>query len=169
MRDNVYLIEIIYMIFYAFLILFIYFNAVAIMNFSESNKIIIENASPYCVPNIKDMKFIDASALGKCTLPQNEGKFFYSIPKSNLNFIVTKDEKEAGNFFAICKNYCPGGSQNIEAGRCKSKNSVPFDNCIKLLQPPPNCTNPSAAIAVDKDGGTFIYAFKKSQTGIKTC
>jgi len=164
MSGNLYLIEIIYMIFYGLLILFIYFNAVAIMNFSESNKIIIENASPFCVPNIKSLKFIDPSNLAACVLPQNSGKFFYSIPESNLNFIVSKNKVDAGNFHTICKDYCPGGPEKIKAGKCTEGNSTSYDNCIKLLQPPPKCTNPSAAIAVDKDGDVFIYAYKKANT-----
>ena len=56
MDGNLYLIEIIYLVFYALLAsLYLPELYVAITNFSESYKIIIENASPQCLPKPQNL------------------------------------------------------------------------------------------------------------------
>ena len=86
MSGNLYLIEIIYVFFYALLFLFIYFNYIAITNFSESNKIIIENASPQCLPSVKNLPFLSTAdgTLIACTNKENNGKFYYYDQKNNF-------------------------------------------------------------------------------------
>ena len=164
MEDNLYLIEIIYIIFYAFLALFIYLNYVAITNFSESNKIIIENASPQCLPSIQNLPAISESDLIPCKpITDSKGKthvskpFYYYNEDNNLAFIVSNNQEDAGNFLHICKSYCHGkiNSQN----KCVGSNQIPYKKCIDLLQPPPNCTNSSVAIAIDKTSDSFFYAY----------
>ena len=157
MTSNLYLIELIYFIFYAFLILFIYFNAAAIVNFSKSNKIIVENASPQCLPDVTSLPAVTPK---QCQ--QNPNHFIYNIEKSNLYFIVTKKQEEARYFTTICKKYC--SKYNINQQKCEAKNKTTYDSCIDLLQPPPNCSNNSSAIAIDKNNSDFLYAWRNQLT-----
>ncbi len=159
MDGNIYLIEIIYIIFYAFLILFIYFNYVAITNFSESYKIIVENASPQCLPNPQKLPFISESDLIPCTFEANKDKFYYYNQNNNLAFIVSNNQEDAGNFLKLCSKYCPGGKID-KTHKCTATNKGTYEKCIQLLQPPPKCTNSSVAIAIDKTNESFFYAEK---------
>ena len=76
--------EFIYIIFYFLLGVFIYFNAQAIVNFSKSNEIVVENTSPQCEIASTSLPKIDLTSLKKCT---NTGQYFYSIGELNLKFL----------------------------------------------------------------------------------
>ena len=160
MEGNLYLIEIIYAIFYALLIIFIYFNYVAIKNFSESNKIIIENPPPQCSPNPKNLPEISENDLIKCVkTPSSEGKLYYYYNQdNNLSFIVSNQKSKARNYFTICNNYCPSKDFNPKLNKCTAK-SGPYQKCINLLEPPPKCTNSSNPVAIDKTNGSFFYVY----------
>lgn len=159
MSGNLYLIEIIYVFFYALLFLFIYFNYVAITNFSESNKIIIENASPQCLPSVKNLPFLSTAdgSLIACTNKENNGKFYYYDQKNNLAFILSNNQADAKNYFKICSYYCKGNFDPTSS-KCNAPNKGPFNACIGLLEPPPKCTNSSRAIAVNKTDDSILYA-----------
>ena len=165
MDGNLYLIEIIYIIFYAFLILFIYFNYVAITNFSESNKIIIENASPQCLPNVKNLPYLSVAngSLLACTNESNKDNFYYYDQNNNLAFIVSSNQAEAKNYFQVCSKYCSGQFDKVSS-KCKAENQLPFKRCVELLQPPPKCTNSSSAVGINKANNTFLYAVKAADT-----
>lgn len=163
MESNLYFVEIIYFIFYALLSLFIYLNSAAIYNFSQSNKIIIENSLPRCIPNISSLPFLTENQNFK-QCKTDSSKYFYDIPKENLSFIVTKEESQAQYFITTCKKYCNPGFKPVQ-NKCEAKNSTPFDNCIRLLRPSPNCSDNSSAIAVDKEDGKFLYVYKNAASG----
>lgn len=163
MPDNLYFMEIIYFIFYAFLILFIYLNSVSIYNFSQSNKIIVENSSPHCKADITSLPFLTPSPeFQQCFNDPN--KYIYSLEKYNLSFIVSKNQEDAAFFIKICKKYC-SDYDNIQS-ECKSKNKTTYNNCMRLLEPPARCSNNSSAVAIDKEDSKFLYVV--SNTGQKT-
>ena len=89
------------------------------------------------------------------------GNYIYNIPKENLKFIVTKEENKAQYFITACKNYCNPGFKPIQ-NKCEAKNPTPYNNCIRLLEPSPNCSDNSSAIAVDKKDGKFLYVLKNT-------
>lgn len=155
MKDNLYFMEIIYIIFYAFLFLFIYYNAVAMMNFSESFEIIVENNPPKCSPDLSKLPTVDITKLKKCS---TVGEYYYTIPKANLKFIITDDEGKEGHYNSTCKSYCPPGNWNSSTNTCIGGNQTMFINCIDLLEPKASCTNSSNAVAVEKTSLKPLYA-----------
>lgn len=157
MKENLYFTELIYIIFYALLILFIYFNAVAMMNFSSSFEIIVENNSPKCSPDLSKLPVVDVTSLKKCS---QTGEYFYSIKDSNLKFIITDEEGKEGYYNSICKNYCPEGNWDISTNTCTGGNQTMFTNCIDLLEPEKNCSNSSRAVAIEKTSFKPLYAVK---------
>ena len=165
MEDNLYLIEIIYFIFYVLVIVFIYFNSTALYNFSQSNKIIIENDSSRCETDIKGLPFVTENTLIPCVQEENKNDFYYFIEDSNLSFVVTKDSSKSGNFITICKNYCH--NYDPVSNKCTSENKTTYENCINLLQPPKSCSNSSMPVAVDKTSSSILYV-KKNPIG-NTC
>ena len=171
MDGNLYLIEIIYVVFYALLIVFVYLNYIAITNFSESYKIIIENASPQCLPKPQKLPFVSESDLIKCKeVKNNKGEviskpYYYYNQNNNLAFIVSNNQADAGNFIQICNKYCPGNVDKTHKCTAPDKNG-PYQKCIDLLQPPPKCTNSSVAIAIDKTNDSFFYAVKYADSGV---
>lgn len=169
MEENLYLIEIIYLVFYLFVFVFAYFNVVAILNFSQSNKIIVENSSPQCSSGLGNLPLIslskDAVPCVSTPLGQQPSTFFYNSPKENLTFIITKDKSKAGFYKSICSNFCsPKSNYNHLTAQCSSINKTSFENCNNLLEPPPNCSNNSMPVAIDKDSSSLLYAIRYSQT-----
>lgn len=146
------------LIFYGLLITFFYFNIVAQNNFSKSNEIIVENSSSSCFQSTDDLKQIKLSDLIPCTL---EGQYIYNIPEESLRFVVSTRSQDAGSFSSICNSYCPA---NVSTnGKCLTVDGTipaPYTNCIKLLEPPPGCSNSSNGIALDITNDTILYPIR---------
>lgn len=155
MKKNFYTIEIVYIIFYFLLSIFIYFNAKAIFNFSKSNEIIIENVSPQCELPPTSLPKIDLTTLKQCTTP---GEYLYNIGESNLQFIISEDKSKAKNFINLCKNYCDSKYYDVIKNQCNSPNDKIYNNCINLLEPSPGCANSSNEVATDENTFNTLYA-----------
>ena len=147
------------LIFFGILLTFLYFNMIAQQNFSKSNEIIIENPSSACSVNFKDLKSISTKDLIPCS--SNNYEYIYNIPEDSLKFLVSTRPSDAGNFSTICNYYCVGNTSTT--GKCLTvEGTIPvtYQNCIKLLEPSPGCTNSSNPIAIDYQLGNIFYAVR---------
>jgi len=155
MEKNLYMMEFIYIIFYFLLIVFIYFNSQAIVNFSKSKEIIVGNTSPQCQIDPTSLTKIDLASLKKCSNPK---QYFYSIKDSNLNFLISEDISNIGYFISLCRNYCDEKFYDAVKNKCNSPNDSIYQNCLDLLEPPPGCSNSSKPIGTDKKTFNNLYA-----------
>ena len=154
----------VYLIFYGLLFTFLYFNIVAQNNFSKSNEIIIENSSKSCVQPVQTLKQVNNDDLIKCS---QGGNYIYSIPQDSLKFKVSTKSESAGHFTTICNFYCPGNLSTT--GKCLTPSGtipVSYQNCIKLLEPPPGCSNSSNPVAFDTSNNEILYAVRSTSTSI---
>tara|TARA_R110002074_G_scaffold377192_3_gene554589 strand:- start:701 stop:1195 length:495 start_codon:yes stop_codon:yes gene_type:complete len=157
MEKNLYVMEFIYIIFYFLLGVFIYYNAQAIINFSKSNEIVVENTSPQCeIPPISLTK-IDLTTLKKCTA---SNQYFYSIQDLNLNFVISENKSDTGYFVSLCKNYCDQKYYDVIKNKCNSPNDTIYQNCLKLLEPSSGCANSSNPIGTDEKTFNNLYPVK---------
>lgn len=142
-------------------IIFLYYNIVAQNNFLESYKIVIEDPDPVCDGNAQNLPPVDIDDLKKCENQGDEENYVYQVTEDNLIFKVTTIPEKAGNFASVCSVYCP--SENLSETGCnqrESKSTIPYENCINLLDPNSDCANSSAPLAYDGEKNKYIWAVK---------
>jgi hypothetical protein len=137
---------------YILLISIVVLNFLAQKNYRESKVIYIKNPSPVCTYGDNTI-FVRRDTLNQCK--DKSGKIiddYFTFTEGGLKFVVT--DKEQSFYMKICNKFC-GPKNRLTNGNCKNP-PANYQECIKLLQPPKNCKNPSQALLVDFKGNPYF-------------
>ena len=137
---------------YILLISIVVLNFLAQKKYRESKVIYIKNPSPVCTYG-DNIPSVSESSLNKCK--DKSGKIiddYFTFTEGGIKFVIT--DKNQPFYMKICNQYC-GPKNRLTNGNCKNP-SRNYQECIKLLQPPKNCKNPSQALLVDFKGTPYF-------------
>ena len=124
------------------IILIIYFNIIAGINYSKGMVIDIKNnthCSYQALPNLDKNKIC------------KDGKYYYQSQTGNYYILG----REPVFYLNVCKSLCGGGTEIN--GQCGEENPAGFNSCLADLQPQSGCKNSAVPLVQDEDKN-YYYA-----------
>jgi hypothetical protein len=131
-----------YIIIATLIVLIIYFNIVAGVNYSKGMVIDVKN-NTQC--KYQSLPLLDVKKVCK------DGRYYYQSPGGNY-YILGKNPVF---YLNVCKSLCGGGTQTN--GQCGQENPAGYDICLADLQPQSGCKNSVVPLVEDPEKN-YYYA-----------